>query len=352
MTTIILENSGEIICSNTGIARYTALLFNVLSDNGYTCKKFSKSFLQYLSFNKFIVNITYIIWFNTVFVFRLLLMPKNSILISTNHFLPLIKLPLKKYVVVIHDIRLFKYNNQASKVGRWLFVTRVKNALKKADILIAVSETVKNEIIDYFNYPENKIKVVYNSTDIKYLQDSSIINKFKLNPKQYILSVSAINIHKNLKSLINAFNKISAKYPNLKLVLAGEKGNADLDFCKNNNIIYTEYIKDTDLLTLYKNALFYCSPSLYEGFGIPNIEAQNLGLPVLCSNIPVYKEIMQESAEFCEPNVDSIAEKIDYLINNPSRRDELVKLGYQNIKRFSSDVIKKQLENVLNCYVK
>ena len=89
-------------------------------------------------------------------------------------------------------------------------------------------------------------------------------------------------------------------------------------------------------------------PSLYEGFGIPQIEAQYCGCPLLCSNIPVFHEVSENGAEYCEPNSNDIADKMEYLINNPERREELVELGYENLKRFSTERIAEQLTEVIN----
>ena len=87
----------------------------------------------------------------------------------------------------------------------------------------------------------------------------------------------------------------------------------------------------------------YIFPSLYEGFGIPILEAQYSGVPVLCSDIPIFHEVANNSAEFVQPNSDAIAEKIDLLLKNKQRLEELTKLGYENIQRFSEFVLKKQI---------
>ena len=88
-------------------------------------------------------------------------------------------------------------------------------------------------------------------------------------------------------------------------------------------------------------------PSLYEGFGIPLIEAQYCGCPVLCSDIPVFREIGANSVEYCEPTTNEIANKLESLINNSQRLQELSELGKENVKRYSIEKITEQLKDVI-----
>ena len=117
---------------------------------------------------------------------------------------------------------------------------------------------------------------------------------------------------------------------------------------KNPNIIFTGYVNDEEIPTLYKNALLYVFPSEYEGFGIPIIEAQYSQVPILCSNIEVFREVAGNGAEYCELNSNKFAEKIEYLINTPERMNELTKNGSQNVQRFLISTIGKQLMEVID----
>ena len=117
---------------------------------------------------------------------------------------------------------------------------------------------------------------------------------------------------------------------------------------KHTNIIFTGYVKDDELPTLYKNALLYVYPSLYEGFGIPLIEAQYSGCPVLCSDIPVFKEIGANSVMYCKPTAEGITRGLQDLINNIGRLQELSQLGKKNVERFTIEKITNQVEVILN----
>lgn len=351
MSKVIIEDEYALI-NKTGIGRYTQNLMQILNDKNVKYKNFDKSFLKIFYSNPYLKQLSYLIWFNLFVPLYLLFQEKGTILLSTNFFLPFIKLKKIKYITVIHDIRLFKTPNEVSFLGGYLFRLRTRHALKIADSVIAVSETVKQEIINTFHYSKDKIFVVYNTIRAPRFENldkaKEILNKYNLQPKKYILSISTLNKHKNIDSLIKAFENISPKFTDIKLVLIGGSGNARNIETNNKNIIFTGYLQDEFLPFMYSNAMLYCSPSISEGFGIPNIEAQTMGTPVLCSNILVYKETMNDSAEFCNTDVESIAQKLEYLISHPKRLEELTLLGKENVKRFSIKKISEQLLMILN----
>lgn len=341
---IIIEEECELI-NKTGIGRYTEMLFAAFKNTGIEYENYPKTFMRYFVKNPYLRVIMYSLWYNIIFTFKLFLRKEKLLLIASNFYLPVLKLKNVIYVPVIHDLRLFIYPDTAGRLGGSVFRLRTKNALRNADYIITVSNTVKQEIVKLFNFPEEKIFTVYNAAaEIK--NNDTDIKKYGIEKNKYIFSVSSLNRHKNIKSLIEAFELISPDYPDIKLVLAGKRGNDTFKNC-TSNIIFTGYIGDNELYSLYSNALLYCSPSLYEGFGIPNIEAQSLGAPILCSDIPVYRETMQDSAEFSAPDALSIAEKLKYLINNPQRLKELSTKGYENIKRFDMHKVTEQLNGIL-----
>lgn len=230
------------------------------------------------------------------------------------------------------------------------------NAIKNGDKIITVSNTVKSEIINKFKITDKNVFVVNCSNTIGLNENinenpSKIFNELKIQTSKYILSVSTFNKRKNLIMLINAFNILSKNYPNLKLVLVGGNGNDERIKHiqhQNKNIIFTGYISDKDLSLLYKNALIYVFPSLYEGFGIPIIDAQNFGVPVICSNIPIFREIAGQGAEFFDLNVNSIIEKLEFLIKNEERRKQLTILGKINIDKFKNYIIENQIKEIIN----
>ena len=288
-------------------------------------------------------------WQNTILYIKTLFQ-KPDIIIFPAFTMPYFTRKKTKYITVIHDLCHLRVD-ETTKYSRFIFDLSTKIAIKKADIIVTVSNTIRQELIKKFNISPDRIKVVYNSIGEHFINaniNPEILEKYNIKKEKYILSVATLNKRKNIPELIKAFESISDKYPELKLVLVGGMGNEDREkLTKHPNIIFTGYIPDDDLPTLYRNALIYVFPSLYEGFGTPIIEAQHSGTPLICSDIPVFKEVAGEGAEFCKTDHQSIAEKIEFLINNPTRRNELINLENNNVKRFAIENVANQLINVL-----
>lgn len=331
----------------TGVGAYVKILLNIL-------KKSKKLHLEIfeLKLPKWI-RYRYIfhnLWQNT-FLYMLTILFKPNIIIFPAFIMPYLRRKKTKYITVIHDLAHLR-GDEMSQYSKFIFNLSTNIAIKKADIIVTVSETVKNELIHNFNIDPNRVKVVYNSVGehFKNLKNNSVIcKKYNIDEQKYILSVATLNRRKNIPSLIKAFELITERHPEIKLVLVGGMGNEDRKkLSKHPNIIFTGYIPDEDLPYLYKNALLYAFPSLYEGFGIPLIEAQYSNCPVLCSDIPVFREIAGNSAEFFTPDVRGIATKLEYLINNEEKRKELILLGCENVKRFSKEEITEQLLEIIN----
>ena len=330
----------------TGIGVFTLNLISLLKLYDYKLELKELLLPQKLKF-KFIYHC---LWLNTIFLLQTLL-KKSDIIIFPAFIMPFFTRRKTKYIAVIHDLCHLR-NGEMSKYHKNIFDLSAKTVIKKADVIITVSQTVKNELIQLYRISPSRVKVVYNSIASYFINSNNnlnILEKYNIKNKKYILSVATLNKRKNIPELIKAFEQISDKYPDLKLVLVGGMGNENREkLTKHPNIIFTGYIPDEDVPTLYKNALLYMYPSLYEGFGIPLIEAQYCGCPVLCSDIPVFREIGGDSVEYCEPISEGIAKGLENLISNTERLQELSILGKENVKRFSIEKIAEQLKEVLN----
>lgn len=326
----------------TGMGQYVYTLLSCI--NGEHLKRIEFNYkYSYKSY-------AYMFWLNTWLYLKSFFL-KPNVIIFPAFFMPFFTLKNIKYCTVIHDLCSFRIG-EMTPFSEYIYTLCTKIVIKKANIIITVSQTIKNEIIERFSYPANKIKVVYNAVGKHFIMaedNNSILEKYNLQEKKYILSVATLNKRKNIPTLIKAFERVSDKYPGIKLVLVGGIGNENKEKLSiNKNVIFTGYIKDEELPILYKNAMFYAYPSLYEGFGIPLIEAQYCRCPVLCSDIPVFREIAGNSAEFCEISIDGFAEKLEYLIGNEARRNELSLLGKENVKRFSIENIAKQIKECID----
>lgn len=346
MKKIFIED-GLSLYNKTGIGQYTENLSGLLSELGYKVIMPRKPFLDKIK-NASLKRILYVLWLNIVFPF-LLLASGSKIVIFSNYLTPLYKIPTKKYYPVIHDLSVLKFPETMSKTKRNYQAWILKVAKNNYHKIITVSESVKKEIADYYKCSENDICTIYNyfsfgeNVCMPEKVQNNILNRYNLEEKQYILSVGSLNKRKNIQALIDAYNQINISK---KLVIAGRKENQEI--CnENTNVIFTGYIDDEDLKILYKNALIFIFPSLYEGFGIPLIDAQSFGVPVLCSDIPVFHEVGGDSVEYCGINPESIKEKLSYLTNDETKQKYLVKKGYENIERFFKENLKSQIKATL-----
>tara|TARA_B100000886_G_C20375348_1_gene471537 strand:- start:140 stop:1252 length:1113 start_codon:yes stop_codon:yes gene_type:complete len=217
-----------------------------------------------------------------------------------NYHTPLqFKFQKNKVLTVIHDLQYLHYPSNFSLLKRkWLWYSHRKT-LKRADLIIAISDTVRNDILkSYGQQFANKVHSVHNPISWDRFNDSK---NYKLNLDfDFILTVSAQYKHKNITTLIEAFHLVKSVHPKLKLVIIGQdykslrgvvRDSKDRYENKDDDIIFTGYISDKELGAYYYNAKIFAFPSLFEGFGMPVIEAQGFGLPIVVSDIEVMREI-------------------------------------------------------------
>lgn len=341
---IIIED-GLNLYQKTGQGQYTQNIYDILIDMGYQVEMKRKPFMEKIK-NSTVKRILYILWIN--FVFPISTMFKNAdIIIFTNTLTPFYKIPNNKYYPVLHDLWAYKSPETVTFIQSLytrIVIASIKNTYEK---IITVSETVKQEIVDFFNCSEEDVNVVYNYfsfgekpvLDYSKEEQLKILSKYNIESKKYILSVATLNKRKNIPMLIDAYSQLDS---DIKLVLVGKASSESFN-CNNQNIIFTGYLSDDELKVLYKHAFLYVFPSVYEGFGIPIIDAQAFGIPVICSNIPVFKEIAGKGAEFCELNILDVVKKIKTILEDNYKKNLLIQNGYNNIQKFLSSQIKKQV---------
>lgn len=230
-----------------------------------------------------------------------------------------------KMVVTIHDLtHLIFPEFLPNKFAYFYAKFMIWIALKKADKVITVSQNTKNDILKMFKVNPDKIEVIYNGVgeefvkkdkeDIKYLYDKFNIPK----DKKIIMYVGNLKPHKNLERLLEAYSQIENK-ENTCLMLVGkafEKYNVlkdrEIELGINNQVIHTGIVTQEELVDLYNLADLFVFPSLYEGFGLPILEALACGTPVICSNTSSMPEVGGEVVEYFEPlDVKDIKDKIE-----------------------------------------
>jgi glycosyltransferase involved in cell wall biosynthesis len=176
--------------------------------------------------------------------------------------------------------------------------------------------------------------------------------KFSIAGK-YVLFVGTLQPRKNIVRLTEAFSKLEEK--DLNLVVVGKKGwqyEEILDAPKKYNVekkvLFLDSVSDSDLFSLYKNAQCFVLPSLYEGFGLPILEAMQYGCPVITSNVSSLPEAGGDAALYFDPlNIEDMAQKIKMVLTDTNLREEMIKKGYNQIKKFSWEKTAKETLEVL-----
>ncbi|MBF2708190.1 glycosyltransferase family 4 protein [Flavobacterium soyangense] len=253
----------------------------------------------------------------------------NALLISFCNTAPLF---IKNQIVTIHDLCFRVHPEWFSKSFAFFYNFLIPQLVRVSKGIITVSNVSKQELIKELNVPEDKITVIYNAVASVF----EIVNSFKLSksespiPFDYILSVSSHHPRKNFERLVKAFKLI--KQDNLKLCIIGNmnKNFNSTELEIEDNVIYLQNISDCELIEYYKHSKLFVFASIYEGFGIPIIEALKVGVPICISDIPVFHEICQESALYFDPyNINDIKDKIIESLSDSSRSNDI------DFKRFS-----------------
>lgn len=252
-----------------------------------------------------------------------------------------------KKVATIHDMAMHTMRDKYTVMQNITKNTLLRNTLHSAEKLICVSEFSKKELLKFYPKVEDKIKVIYEGINIPQIhidphEEYKLLEKFNVLKNKYILYVGTIAPHKNIKRLIQAFNHIKNKIPEYKLVIAGKKGwmyNEVFEEVETlnlqNEIIFTDFVSDIDLEVLYKNAALFVSVSLYEGFGFPPLEAMGRNVPVLISDIEIFRETCIDCAMYCNPNeIEDIGAKIIQVLNDKELQKDLIEKASERVKFF------------------
>jgi len=286
------------------------------------------------------------------------LLPEKVLADGCEEFISLYQCPtilFKKvlHTMVVHDIipEIFpEYLNNWRKKIYWQLT---KRAIKKADKIIAVSQCTKNDLIKYWQIPEEKIEVRHIDVDKIYKKEISVENsqailkKYDLHPG-YIYSGGGLEKRKNIDALLRAYKLLLDENKNIPdLVISGklmpelapliidvEKLVRELEI--ENKVKIIGFVEQKDLPAIYKNALMFVYPSLYEGFGLPVLEAMNVGAPVAVAKNSSLLEVVEEGGIFFDgENIEDIKNKIKDLLDNQDLREKISQSGFKQVKKFS-----------------
>lgn len=281
--------------------------------------------------------------------------PNLDVFFSPTHYSPpFISIP---QVISILDVSYKYFPEFFNKIDLYKLAFWGGYSVKHAERVVTISKASKDDIIKMYRLKAEKVDVVY--PGIKdfaksKMSKSDLFEKYQVSGP-YVLFVGTLQPRKNIKRLIEAFSIVKKKRGDLKLIIVGKKGwlfeevlGAPKKYDVVDSVIFLDSVPDSDLPLFYENAQVFVLPSLYEGFGLPIIEAMKYGCPVITSNVSSMPEAGGDAALYVDPeNVLEIADKIEEVITTRDLREKMVKLGHEQTKKFSWENAAKETLKVI-----
>lgn len=288
---------------------------------------------------------------------------KLDIFHGLSHELPHGISSVTKTVVTVHDLIFLRYPQFYKSLDRWIYTKKLAYACKEADCIIAISEQTKNDLIEFLKMPAEKIVVVYQGCHSNFHKSfsgeelSAVQQKYNL-PNQFLLNVGTIESRKNALLLVRALKELTDT--TIPLVIVG-RPTAYLEEIKSfiavnglkNRVHFIHKASFPDLPAIYQLSTVFVYPSLFEGFGIPLVEAIACGVPVITSTGSCFSEAAGPAAMYVDPqDVKGMADSIEKVLNDASLRQNMVKKSTEYIKRFEPEVIASEMMKVYRSLVK
>lgn len=348
-----------------GLGRYTEKVVKGLekidSENEYVIFLRSENFDDYTPAQKnFTKKKADFSWYSLEEQTKLprLLDQHNFDLVHFPHFnVPL--LYRKPFVVTIHDLIIMHFpTKRATTLGPVKYALKqfgyrrvINHAVKDSSHVITVSEFSKKDITKHFAITENSVSVTYQSTfenEGNVAPFENLSKKFNI-PQPFFLYVGNVYPHKNIERGLKAFKAFQKNNPEVHFVLVGKEDyffKRTKEFVKDMgipNVIFTGFVDDEELNGLYASAEIYFFPSLYEGFGLPPLEAMSHGLPVVSSNKTCMPEILGEAAEYFDPeDVDNIAENLERVYADRDLQKNMSENSLKQVQKYSWEQCAKE----------
>lgn len=266
----------------------------------------------------------------------------------TSYIIPALHNPKKlKVIMTVHDLVAFLFPQKHNKKAVFTEKLTLKKALNKVVKILSVSENTKRDLINRFNCKDDLIDIVSNAaseiyepipTDIH----SHFIRNYDI-PKQFVFCAGTLEPRKNYPTLIKSFAKVLEEEPEVKLLIAGKRGWMYEEIYQTiqklgiqDNVKFLGYVPERELVYLYNLATVFVWPSLYEGFGIPPLEAMQSGCPVITSNTSSLPEVVGKGAITVDPKCEkALTEAILKVLKDKELSAHLVKKGFHQSRKFS-----------------
>jgi glycosyltransferase involved in cell wall biosynthesis len=269
-------------------------------------------------------------------------------------------LPRTRTLLTVHDLSFVRVPEAASPSLKAYLDAVVPRSVRRADHVLADSQATKNDLIDLYQTPAEKITVLLSGVDNHFhrITDSSLLLtmriKYRLGERPYILSVGTVQPRKNYIRVVQALHWLREHGYDLSLVIVGGKGWLDApiyatirDLNLTHYVHFTGFADEADLPALYSGAVCVALPSLYEGFGIPVLEGMACGVPVVTSNISSLPEIAGDAALTIDPyDLDALTATLVKLIDDIALRETLIARGLTRAAQFTWDASATHLRQV------
>lgn len=258
------------------------------------------------------------------------------------------------HVVAVMDLIPLAFPGEISRIVSWNYRHRIPAVLNNASALVAISDFTRFDVIKHLSIPADKVHTAYPGFDSARFtpkRDDAVLKHHGLEWKKYLLYVGNASPRKNLASLIQAFAAVHAQIPH-QLVLCGSKTGLEQEqirslidrFGIRGRVIVLDYVAAPDMPALYSGAALFAYVSLYEGFGLPILEAMACGTPVIASNTTSIPEVAGNAAILIDPNdCVSMARVIADTVQDPDRLQQLSQAGLQQAARFSWEKSAQQI---------
>lgn len=259
-----------------------------------------------------------------------------------------------KSVVTIHDLIFIRYPELYKKIDRTVYHKKFKYACDHADQIVAISEQTKRDICEFFHISENRVKVIYQGCHESFKsiktdeEKNNLISKLGL-PRDFILNVGTIESRKNALSIVKAI--VDKDIP---LVVVGKPTAYTKEIHEfvalngmQNRVIFLQGLSMQELSVLYSIAKTFVYPSIFEGFGIPVIEALYSGTPVITTNSGVFPEAGGSTSYYVNPHdIAQLGDAIDKILNSSALQEEMSKNGLEYAQQFNDDTLANQWMNL------